>query len=123
MSIPGVTNAEIQVTTTAITTTDATPTVLYSLEMPPNFVGALFVTITGRQSDGSNRAVYGRSMVIFRAASTPGNDTVRVVGTDYESDAAWDATIARSTNTINATVTGVADTTIDWTARVTLVAG
>lgn len=119
----GFNDADSQVVTNRITTSDATPTAIYTFVLPTNYVGELGVTIVGRKSDGGDRAKYSRSMVIYRAASSAGNDTVRTVGTDYESDSSWDATISRSTNTISVLVTGAAATAIKWTARVTLVSG
>lgn len=125
MSQPGFFLTDAQTLSAEITTTDATPTALFSLDIPTTVCGRLTVNIVAVQKSatiGANRAAYSRQFTFWRdAAGTSGSDTVRSIGHDYESDSAWDATVDRSSNTVRVMVTGAASTTIHWVASVNLV--
>lgn len=105
-------------------TTNDTPTELYYntyakeyLVVPSGIVYACRAVITGVQSGLANAARYERQFLIQNSGGTTALvGTVQTVGTDIESDAAWDVAItADDTNDrVAVTVTGVAATTIKW---------
>ena len=79
------------------------------------------VWITGRKSDGTDRALYHLEGLFYR--NTAGNVTQEGSTssiTEIESNAAWDCSlVADTTNqTIDVRVTGIAGTTINWKAIV-----
>lgn len=115
------TPADLQVETATLTTSDATAATLWSKDIPTNFVGLVRVMIVGRKSDGSDRASYQRAATVYRASSSAAlGGSVLTIGTDYESNSAWDATLDVSSNTLRLRVTGASATTIAWSARVEL---
>lgn len=124
MPSPGYFLADAQITTAQVTTTDATPTVLYSFAIPTNCVGSAKVLIVGRKSDGSDRARYFVEAPFYRASSAGALAAgPYIIAPDYESDAAWDYDVDVSSSTLRVLVTGAASTTIAWTARVEIVTG
>lgn len=118
-------DADSQIETAKLTTTSATPAVLWSKDIPLNYVGRLRIVITGRKSDGSARASYERVATVYRAKAVPAalGGAVQAPTLDYESNAAWDVGVALSTNQLQVSVTGAASTTIYWVARVEFLAG
>lgn len=59
--------------------------------IPNNTTCAVSVTISGRQTTGTNVAIYKRMLSISNNAGTTALDgTVQTIGTDIETDAAWD---------------------------------
>lgn len=108
-----------QLQTAKVTTTDATATALWSYTVPTNAVVRIVATIVGRKSDGSARAAYTKIASFYRATgSAAQGGSTETIGTDYESNSAWDATIDLSTNTVRVLVTGAASTTIAWSASI-----
>lgn len=101
-------------------TTDGTSTEIWSESMPTNCAWHVEYLIQGRSSTG-DAARYRESKLLKRAAAAPS-----VVGTTtheapYEDDASWDFTFtAASDGTISLAVSGVAATTIDWVAVVSV---
>jgi len=93
--------------------------------VPANTTWAFTAHVSGRSSSGTNNAYYIRQGVIKRdgANNTTLVGTVQTIGTDIESDAAWDVAVtADDTNEcLLITVTGVAATNIRWLAKVDLV--
>lgn len=117
-------DADSQIETAKLTTTDATVSTLWSKEIPTGFVGRIRVAIVARKSDGTDRASYERVCTVYRASSTAAlGGSVLVPTTDYESSSGWDATIDLSTNTLRVRVTGAASTTIYWNGRIEFIAG
>lgn len=115
------TPADLQVETATLTTSDATAATLWSKDIPTNFVGLVRVMVVGRKSDGSDRASYQRAATVYRVSSSAAlGGSVLTIGTDYESDSSWNATLDVSSNTLRLRVTGAASTTISWSARVEL---
>ena len=112
-------------------TTDATKTALWlngtsqRLVLPANTTWAAAIYVTGRSTGGTDNAFYIRQCVIKRdgANNTALVGTVQTIGTDIESNAAWDVEVtADDTNeALQIAVTGAAATTIRWVARVELV--
>lgn len=115
------TPADLQVETATLTTTSATAATLWSKDIPTNYVGLVRVMIVGRKSDGSDRASYQRAATVYRASSSAAlGGSVLTIGTDYESDSSWNATLDVSSNTLRLRVTGAASTEISWSARIEL---
>jgi hypothetical protein len=97
-------------------TTDATPTsTFWRMTMADGDMVWVEVTIIGDQSDHSNRAVYKIGGLYSCASGTASlQGSLADLITAIESDAAWAATLTTSTNTVRASVTGKAGTTINW---------
>lgn len=115
------TPADLQVETATLTTTNATAATLWSKDIPTNYVGLVRVMVVGRKSDGSDRASYQRAATVYRASSSAAlGGSVLTIGTDYESDSSWNATLDVSSNTLRLRVTGAASTEISWSARIEL---
>lgn len=107
--------------TAKVTTTDATATLIYSYAIPANCAGRILVTIVGRKSDGSDRALYTKLAGFYRATSAAAQaGSTETVGTDYESDSSWDVAVDVSSSVLRVRVTGAASTTIAWFANVQL---
>lgn len=110
------------VQTAKVTTTDATATLLYSFAIPTNSAGRILVTITGRKSDGSARALYTKLAGFYRASSAAAQaGSTETLGTDYESDSSWDVSVDVSSSVLRVLVTGAASTTVNWNCLVQLV--
>ena len=89
--------------------------------IPASTVVHCDVYITACETSSGNRAAYHRSCLIFRNSTS--NTTLvglTTVGSDYESNAAWDVTLAAddTNESLQILVTGVAATNIRWFARV-----
>lgn len=99
-----------------IQTTDANPTTIASIAVAEGEAWFVEARIVGRESDGSNRAIYTLRGLFYR--NTSGNVTQQG-STDktpvpIESNAAWDADLVANTGTqaIDIKVTGA--NTVDW---------
>jgi len=98
----------------AVQTTNATPSSSVIATPLTNTLIYAEVTMIARDSAGANFAKYNRTMLAHRAGGGATSDQMSVVGTDFESSAGLDGTLAVSGNDIVAQVTGLAATTIDW---------
>lgn len=98
-----------------ITTTGATTTTLFNITLLDARVCNIDVEVAGVKSDGTDRASYELEGTFYRTAA---GSAVQVGTTSYphfaESNAAWNATFALTGSTVQARVTGVAATDIDW---------
>lgn len=105
-----------QTSTAKALTTDATPLAAWSFTIPQDdFIGRVTADIVARSEDGSTRAAYTRQFTYWCASGTAGNDTVRTIGTDYESDANLNATIDVSSGVVRVMVTGLGGgTNLQW---------
>ncbi len=103
-------------------TTDGVAQTLQYVALPDDSALFMHVKALGKKSDGSDRALYTREGLFYRdggSATQQGSTTT--IGTDIESNAAWGGlTMSVSGNLAVALVTGVAATTIDWRAQVTV---
>lgn len=100
-----------------VRTTDGTATTIVQRTLGVSQVWRGRVEIVGQRDDGTDRAAYCREFTIFRPAS--GGATVSglaTVGTDVESDAAWDVSVTASTNDLLIQVTGAAAKNVTWRA-------
>lgn len=95
-------------------TTDATPTGPVILTLPTNTQIFADVVMIGRYAAGGNWAKYERTITAHRDGAGAVQDQMSVVGTDFESVAGLNGTLGVSANNVNAQVTGIAATTIDW---------
>lgn len=111
------------------TTTNATPATLApdfgNFVLPNNSAWIVEAKVIGRKSDGSDVGAYLHRCVVKRNANAASTALVGSVTTTViaESDSTWDSTIAANTTTggFGISVTGVAATTIAWSAQVSLV--
>ena len=100
----------------SLTTTDATITAAFLINLEDETSHIVEAQIVGKKSDTSDRAMYWKRALVYRnggGATIEG--AAQSVTADVESNAAWDAAVAVGANLVDAEVTGVAATTIDWT--------
>lgn len=103
----------------AVTTTDATVTTLWSLGLSDETKYKIKAEVSAQQLDGSNRADYERAVTVYRDGG--GVATIQGSVADLytsESNAALDCTFDTSTNQVRLRVTGIAATTFKWRGRV-----
>jgi hypothetical protein len=99
-----------------VQTTNATPTSLDTISLASNTAITATWIVTAVKSDISQSAHYSVSCGYKNNAGTMaqvGSTLVTVIG---ESNSAWDCSVSVSGTTISLDVTGVAATTIQWTA-------
>lgn len=96
-------------------TADATPTVIWRRTLAPGQAVMFMLEVLGVKDDGVDRASYRRSFTASRAGTASavlaGTATI---GTDVETNAAWDVTIAVTGNDVTLAVTGAAATNVRW---------
>lgn len=101
--------------TTTVNTTTATPG-NSNITLPTDVVWDVLVTIVARGTAGAERATYRRRALVYRASGTAAQQgTTQTIGTDIETSAGLDVSVQVAGNDVQATVTGLAATTIDWT--------
>lgn len=117
-------------TQTEMTLTGASPTgsaipTATRIIIDPSSTWMVGVRIVARSTGGTDNAVYHRRCCIKRDAA---NNTVlvgavQVVGTDIESNPAWDVSLASddTNESLQILVTGAAATSIRWVAEIDLV--
>lgn len=105
------------------TTDGATQTMQY-FQLPDSTALELRAVVTGKRADGGARAIYSRQGLFFRsggAATQQGSTTT--LGADIESDATWTGpSLSVSSNLAVLSIAGLAATTIDWRAEVSVTA-
>lgn len=105
-------------TTAAVQTTNATQTTIYSQTLSDNTLYRVQVAVIGRDAAGTERALYGKVVLVYRqgggGATIQG--AVQDVHPDVETSAGLDATFTVNSNDVRASVTGLASTTINWVA-------
>jgi len=103
-----------------VTTTNATTTNIATFALATsNTAMEVDVIIIAKIADGSKSACFKRSALYTnRSGVLVVTGAVNDLGTSKD-DALWNATIAASGTNINVSVTGVAATTISWTASIT----
>lgn len=106
--------------TASIATTDATATVVWSKVLADSTVYELDITLVGRRSGTAGRAVYRRRVTAYVEAGTLTVGSPDTVGTDLESTAGYDITIASTGTTVQVKATGASSHTMAWTARVAI---
>lgn len=103
-----------------VTTTTNAVTTVWSWKMPDNTVACLDITLVGRRSGTAGRALFRRSVIVYREAGTVTVGTPDTIGTDVESTAGYDITIDMSSTTVRVRATGNAGHSIKWNATVRL---
>jgi len=107
-----------RLTTAAVRTTDDTVTAIKTIALADNTTYVIKAVVVAREAT-NNRAAYERTFAFYReaagAATLLGSNLLDFTS---ESNVAWDVTMAASGNNVEIRVTGVAATTIDWTATV-----
>jgi hypothetical protein len=107
-----------------LVTTNATPAAIWTFVVPEGVAGFVEVEVSGTTSDGATSVVYTFNTG-FRRDSV--STTLSTGTNNFTAGVAWNPdaiasppTCTLSTNTLTATVTGVAATTIYWSANVKL---
>lgn len=101
-----------------LTTTDATESTLWIKWLEDETVYLIETQVIGQKSDGSQRAMYWRRVLIYRDAG--GNTFIQgavqgnTIIPDVESDASWDCDIDVVGENVRLRVTGAAATTVIW---------
>jgi hypothetical protein len=111
--------SEVNETTAAIQTTDATQTTLWSKALADTTLYWVEVSVIGRDTAGTERAMYGKKVLVYReggGATIQG--TVQDVHADVETSAGIDVTFTVSGNNVRVSVTGLAATTFNWVATI-----
>lgn len=103
-----------------VKTTNASPTALLVLTLEAGVAYDFMINVVGVENGGGNRAGYRRRCVIYRdgAAAAALQGSVDTIGTDEESNAAWDISVSASGNDLLVEVTGAAATDINWVGAV-----
>ena len=104
-------------------TTNDTPTNLYSFTLADNSAIWLESTVVAMETDGSNRNVYKIGGLFYRdgGAATQQGSTVQMI-TAIESDSAWACAFALSTNDVKVQGTGGAATTnVTWISKTKII--
>lgn len=104
----------------AVSTTDATPTSVYSLALADNSAYIVTAMIVGRRTDSADRVMIQKIVGVYREAGTPaiatppGQDS-----TLFEAgEMSWDASFSLSGNNLVLQVTGEAAANIDWSCSI-----
>jgi hypothetical protein len=96
-------------------TADATPTVIWRRTLRPGETVRVRMEVLGEKDDGVDRASYERSFTASRAATAVAVLAgVATIGTDVETNAGWDVTLAVTGNDVTLAVTGAAATNVRW---------
>ena len=106
--------------TASVATTDGTVTTVWSKVLADSTVYELDITLVGRRSGTAGRAVYRRRVTAYVEAGTLTVGSPDTVGTDLESTAGYDITIASTGTTVQVKATGASSHTMAWTARVAI---
>lgn len=113
-----------ELTLDGATPTGATITSANRLLLLPNQTIMVDAMVFARSTSGTDSACYQRRCLITRdnANNTVLVGSVQTLGTDIESNAAWDVTLAadNTNESVQILVTGAAGTTINWGAEVRL---
>jgi hypothetical protein len=74
------------------------------------------LTVSGLKSDGSQAALYQRSLAIKNIGGTTTLVSSSVIGTDHEDDPAWNLTVAanNTNDSLEISCTGAAGDNIRW---------
>lgn len=95
------------------TTTDATPTLIWSYLIPNGQAGSMIVNLVGSTVDGEKSVIYTWRVTYYRRTST--GSAITAVALDTVNIGAVPApTLTLATNTIRVDITGIAATTISW---------
>lgn len=105
-----------------VQTVDATTTTVWSKALDDSTVYEVEITLVGRRTDATGRAVYRRRVVAWVESGALTVETPDVVGTDVETTAGYGIVVDADGTTLRVRATGDAGHTLRWTARVTLLA-
>ena len=104
-----------------LTTTDATPTIVWSYVIPNNTSGDVGIKISGCDATGARYVVYTWTAAFQRAGGAAALDGGAVTaGRTFKDGTTPAPTFALVGSTLTATVTGVAATTINWNVPIIL---
>ena len=106
-------------TITETETTDDTETTVFTRPLDDDTTYGIEVKVIGVEEDGSNRASFHRSIVVYREGG--GNATIQ--GLEYDihsetSDLDWDVALDVDGTNFEVNVAGIAATKVKWTGHV-----
>lgn len=113
----GYTGSELVTLTSAVTTTDSTPTAIYTLPLSDNHAYWIEASIIGNQTNSTNRAYYVRQCLAYRSGGNATIQTGVLNNITVESNSSWDASMSNSGNNILIYVVGPGST-VYWTATI-----
>lgn len=96
-----------------IQTTDASPSSMGSVDVPPNSTAVVDITITARALDGTSKVFFHKSMLNNGNVLTLASNLQNIIGDTGTTSWAFDISV-NSQNQLQMTITGAAATTIDW---------
>jgi len=99
---------------TSVQTTDATVTVIDEFTLDDNETYMVQISVVGTKSDGSERCGVIKSAVTYRDGGSATIQGTEKLTLEEYSDSNWGAHIAVSGNKVQATVQGLAATTVNW---------
>ncbi len=109
-----------QPTQASITTSNATPTSIWSFALSNDTTYAVEADVVCVNADGSQRGSFKRKAMVSRTG--PGaavlDPASQVVGTDAKTDPGLDAAFAVSGNDVDLMVTGLASPNVSWKASI-----
>lgn len=108
-------------TPSSLTLDGGVPTTSNMLVIPSNTTWFTEIKIAARQVSGVNHAAYQRKCLIQRTDNTTTLVSgVDIIGTDYETNSAWDVSVSidDTNDYLKVDVTGAATTNIRWVAEV-----
>lgn len=99
-----------------VTTTDATPTTIHSVELVDNSIYLIEAHVAARGTSTINTGAGYVRRGVYRTYAGSGATLVGSVQEDFtaEDNSAWNCTLITSTNTVSVQVTGAAATPITW---------
>jgi hypothetical protein len=105
----------------SLTTTGATPGVIWQDTVNADSVLYLDAIIVGATASAAKQAKYHREVAAFRVAAGAATliGAADVIGTDQETDATWDVAFGVTSGDVTLTVTSGAGDTAFWRSRVT----
>lgn len=110
-------NTELSELTVIGSTTNATPTLIYSLTLPDEHVWRFSAEVQARRSSGLDRGVYERKVMVYREGGGATLGKQHTTFTD-ESDAGYNLRWEVSGNDLNLMATGAAGQTVYWSGTV-----
>lgn len=105
-------------------TTNDTIASLMTITLSAGTAYNFMIMVVANENGGGNRASYMRRVTVYRdgTGSATIQGSVETIGTDVESDAAWDFTVDVNSNDVRLRVTGDGANSVNWAAVVEWVA-
>lgn len=102
-------------------TTDATPLVLWTMNMPDGAAMSVKTRTLARETDGTNRALYEEEGLMYLEGGAITIEGAIQSNIEIESDAAWDHVLGVGGGSVFRLIVTGAAATIDWTSDVEVI--